>query len=108
VKLTTERAASAQAAAFTGVVREDRAALPGVTVIVRDEATDRQTVTFTDANGLFTIGALKDGVYRVEVSLMKVLSACSGPPLPALHLHRHMQHRLVMTVPLRIAPRLPL
>jgi hypothetical protein len=69
VKLTTERAANAQAAAFTGVVRQDRAALPGVIVIVRDEATDRQTVTFTDANGLFTIAALKDGVYRVDVIL---------------------------------------
>src|SRR3954453_3486962 len=40
VKLTVDRVASAHAAVFAGVVRQARTALPGVTVFVRDEATN--------------------------------------------------------------------
>jgi hypothetical protein len=69
VKLTVERVATAHAAVFTGVVRQDRTALPGVTVTVRDEATNREVATVTDVNGAFTIAALNDGIYRVEAVL---------------------------------------
>jgi hypothetical protein len=69
VKLSVERVASAQAAVFTGVVRQDGVALPGVTVVVKDEAANREVVTVTDANGAFTIGALQGGIYRVQVLL---------------------------------------
>lgn len=68
VKLTVERVAADQAV-FTGIVRYDRAALPGVTVIVRDEATHREVAKVTDADGAFTIAALQGGIYRVDVML---------------------------------------
>jgi hypothetical protein len=69
VKLTVERVATAQTAVFAGVVVFDGTTLPGVTVVVRDEATKREAVTVTDANGAFTIAALNEGVYRVELLL---------------------------------------
>jgi hypothetical protein len=34
--------------------------------MVRDEATNREAATVTDVNGVFTIAALNDGIYRVE------------------------------------------
>jgi len=67
VKLTVERVAAGQGAMFTGVVRYDHAALPGVTVMVRHEATNRLDMAVTDVNGAFTIAVLQYGVYRVEV-----------------------------------------
>lgn len=69
VKLTVERVAAAQAAVLAGIVVYDGAALPGVTVVVRDENTKRETAIVTDANGAFTIAALHDGIYRVEFIL---------------------------------------
>jgi hypothetical protein len=69
VKLTVERLGAGQMAVLTGIVRYDRAPLPGVTVTVRDEATNRDVETVTDGNGAFTIAALRDGVYRVQVIL---------------------------------------
>src|SRR4051794_9730236 len=69
VKLKVERVAAAQAAVLTGVVRQDGIALPGVTVSVRDEATNREAATVTDANGAFTIAALSDGIYRADITL---------------------------------------
>jgi len=75
VKLTVERVAAAQPAVFTGVVRYDRDALPGVTVVVKDEATKREVAAVTDVNGAFTVAALQDGVYRVQVLLSGFLPA---------------------------------
>jgi hypothetical protein len=69
VKLTVEHVATAHLAVFTGVVRQDGTALPGVTVTVRDEATNREVRTVTDVNGAFTIPTLHDGIYRVDVIL---------------------------------------
>src|SRR3954454_6488987 len=69
VTLTVERVASAQAAVFTGVVLFDDTAFPGVTVVVRDETTKRELATVTNANGVFTIAALTEGIYRVEAIL---------------------------------------
>lgn len=69
VKLSVERVAAEKMAVLTGVVRQERDALPGVTVIVRDEATDRDVAKVTDMNGAFTIAGLHDGVYRVRVLL---------------------------------------
>jgi len=70
VKIEIERLTTAQRASFTGVVREEGARLPGVTIIVRDESTNREApAVVTDVNGAFTIAALNDGIYRVEVTL---------------------------------------
>jgi len=69
MKLTVEKVAASQPAVLTGVVRFDRDLLPGVTVVVKDEATKREVVAVTHANGAFSIAALQGGVYRVEVML---------------------------------------
>jgi len=71
VKLEIEQTATAQHAAFTGIVHDENGtALPGVAVVLRDETVQRETITtITDMNGAFTVGSLNDGVYRVEVSL---------------------------------------
>jgi hypothetical protein len=69
VKIAIERVATAQPAVFAGVVRYDGTALPGVTISIRDETTNHQTAALTDANGAFSIAALTDGTYRVEVAL---------------------------------------
>jgi len=70
VKLAIEQAANPQRATFAGVVKtEDGIPLPGVTVVLRDEATKREFTTLTDANGTFTIASLNDGLYRVDVML---------------------------------------
>ena len=68
VKMTTEQAA-AQAAAFTGVAVMGDAQLPGVTVVLRDEATGRQVTAVTDRNGVFKFESLSDGIYTVELTL---------------------------------------
>jgi hypothetical protein len=69
VSLTTERVATTQPAAFTGVVVVNGEPVPGVTVTLRNEAT-RQTVTaVTNANGVFTFASQTDGSYRVDVTL---------------------------------------
>ena len=75
VTLKVEQVATAQRAAFTGVVLYQTAPLPGVTIIVRDEATKREAVAVTDGNGAFTIAALNDGIYRVEAILSGFTSA---------------------------------
>jgi hypothetical protein len=70
VKLEIERVATPQHAVFTGVVLDETGSpLPGVTVVLRDEALRREITTITDGNGAFTIASLNDGVYRVEVTL---------------------------------------
>jgi len=70
VKIAIERVAAAQPAVFTGVVRQaGGVALPGVTITIRDETTNRQTVAVSDVNGAFSIAALNDGIYRVEITL---------------------------------------
>jgi len=69
VKLTVERSTTAQGTMLTGAVVFDGAALPGVTVVVRDETTRREDAMVTDANGAFTIAVLHDGIYRVEFML---------------------------------------
>ena len=69
VKLEVEQAATPQLAAFTGVVRIDDGVLPGVTVVLRNEATKYELTTVTDINGAFTIAGAAQGMYRVEVML---------------------------------------
>jgi hypothetical protein len=70
VKLTIERIATPQPAVFDGVVRIDSGdPIPGVTITVQDETTMRELTAVTDANGVFRIVALNDGIYRVEVML---------------------------------------
>jgi len=69
VRLTTEQATTAQPAVFTGVVLLDDGPLPGATVTLHDEASGRAATAVTDNNGAFTITALTDGTYRVEVTL---------------------------------------
>ena len=70
VKLKFEQPVNPQQAMFAGVVKTEAGdALPGVTVVLRDEATKREFTTVTDANGTFTIASVSDGLYRVEVTL---------------------------------------
>jgi carboxypeptidase family protein len=75
VKLEIEHVTQQQAI-FTGVVADESGnPLPGVTVLVRDEALRREITAVTDANGMFTIASLNDGLYRVEVTLNPFRSA---------------------------------
>jgi hypothetical protein len=69
VKFTTEQ--TVQQVAFTGVVLDEsgRSPIPGVTVMLRDEAMKRELTTVTDVNGAFTFTSLNDGIYRAEVTL---------------------------------------
>jgi hypothetical protein len=70
VELTTKQAATAQPASLSGVtVSNDGLPLPGVTVMLRDEASRREIVLVTDANGVFTFSSLPEGKYRVELLL---------------------------------------
>lgn len=75
VKLNIEQVATSQPAVFTGVVRQAGVSLPGVTISVRDEATKHEAAVVTDVNGDFTIGALSDGIYRIDVVLPGFTSA---------------------------------
>lgn len=70
VKLTIESVTAPQPARFDGVVRDSEGSpIPGVSVVVRDEASKREITVITDVNGAFAIASLSDGVYRVEVKL---------------------------------------
>jgi hypothetical protein len=70
VKIEVERVAAPLPAVFTGVVRDEAGdLLPGVDITVRDETTKRELKAVTDGKGAFTVGALSDGLYRVEVAL---------------------------------------
>jgi hypothetical protein len=76
VKFEIERVATSQPAVLDGVVRDaDGSPLPGVTVVVRDEASQRDLVAITDVNGAFSFASLSDGLYRVEVMLAGFKSA---------------------------------
>ena len=76
VKLQVERAVTPRQAVLTGAVRiEGGDPLPGVTVVLRDEAAQREITTVTDVNGAFTIAALSDGIYRADVKLEGFKSA---------------------------------
>jgi carboxypeptidase family protein len=69
VKLEIEHVTQQQAV-FTGVVGDESAnPLPGVTILLIDEAAQRKITVVTDVNGTFTIALLNDGLYRVEVTL---------------------------------------
>lgn len=69
IKVTTEKAAAAQPAAFAGVVLMVDGPLPGATVTRHDEATGRTFTTVTDVNGAFTFPSLGDGSYRALMTL---------------------------------------
>lgn len=69
VKLTTEQLATAQPAAFRGVVVMDGSPLPGVTVALRDEITGHEVTTVTDGKGTFTFQGVTDGTYRADLAL---------------------------------------
>jgi len=67
-ELEIERAVTSQQAVFTGVVRDNAGnPLPGVSVLLRDETTQREKTVISDAKGVFTIAALSDGLYRADV-----------------------------------------
>ena len=61
VTIEIERVATAQQAAFTGVVFFQGPALPGVTVSVRNEATNSEAAVVTDSKGAFTVADLIEG-----------------------------------------------
>lgn len=71
VRLDVESAATPQQASFGGVVRNDETGtpIPGVTVLVKDEATQLVVTATTDANGAFAITSMTAGIYRIEVTL---------------------------------------
>jgi hypothetical protein len=52
------------------VVRDETGSpIPGVTIAVRDEGSNRQIMEFTDVNGAVSMASLNDGIYRVDVTL---------------------------------------
>jgi hypothetical protein len=70
VQLEVERVASAEHAAFSGVVQDQTGTrLPGVTVTVRNEVAKSERAAVTDSQGTFALAALDEGSYRVEVRL---------------------------------------
>ncbi len=70
VVLKVDRMATAQPAMLTGVVGDEAGMpIPGVTVVVRDEASKRELTAVTDVNGAFRFTALNDGLYCVNVTL---------------------------------------
>jgi len=75
VELTIEHSAALHAAALKGVVMLNGEAIPGVTVMVREETSARTMTAVTDAKGAFTFASLKDGMYRVELTLEGVRPA---------------------------------
>jgi hypothetical protein len=59
-----------QRAAFEGVVRDETGLpLPGVTVMLREHASQRTMTAVTDENGAFAISAVVAGTYRAELTL---------------------------------------
>jgi Carboxypeptidase regulatory-like domain/TonB dependent receptor/TonB-dependent Receptor Plug Domain len=57
-------------ASISGVVRDGAGGVvPGVTVVVKEEATGRAQETSTDAEGRYTVAALLAGTYTVTASL---------------------------------------
>jgi hypothetical protein len=70
VDLEVGQAVTPQQAMFTGVVRDEAGApLPGVSIVLKDEAVQHEITVVTNANGAFTLPSVPDGFYRVEVSL---------------------------------------
>ncbi len=70
VELKIERLATSQPAVFDGVVRDQGGMpLPGVTVAVRDETSNRELTIVTDVDGAFRFASLNDGLYQVEMIL---------------------------------------
>jgi len=66
-----EHGASVRLASVTGIVNDESGyPLPGVTVTVQNEENPNEIhQTNTDVSGAFAIDSLKDGTYRVEVTL---------------------------------------
>ena len=66
---TVAHAQSAVTGAVSGVVSDGTGAVvPGATVIVIDTATDAKQVLKTNAEGRYTVGLLKPGLYKVTAS----------------------------------------
>jgi hypothetical protein len=63
--------AQAQAtASISGVVRDSAGGVvPGVAVVVKDDATNRSSETVTDADGRYSVTSLLAGSYTVTASL---------------------------------------
>jgi hypothetical protein len=95
VKFKVTQVATARRAGITGVVTAafsgpKEAPLPGVSVTLRNETTKREVATETDANGIFTVASLDDGLYRMEVKL-------SGLK-PAVVEHMQLKQNQIMRV----------
>lgn len=69
VTLTVEQAATPQPAALTGLALADGVPLPGVTVVLRDEATGRAMTVVTSSDGAFHFTSLSQGMYGVDLEL---------------------------------------
>ena len=69
VNVTLGHAAAMQAAVFNGVALMGNDRLPGVRVVLRDEATRREVKTVTNRNGAFKFESLSAGSYTVELTL---------------------------------------
>jgi hypothetical protein len=97
VEFQIERVATPQPAVFTGVIRDmERNPLPGVTIDVEDETSNRLLTAITDANGTFTIASLTDGLYRVQVRLEGL------KPVSITHLQLNASEVTHVTVDLRM------
>jgi hypothetical protein len=71
VEVQVEQVATEQRAALSGVVRDwTGSPLPGVSVVLRDEAALCEELTsVTDVNGQFRLAIATDGIYRMDVTL---------------------------------------
>ena len=70
VTLKVEQAAAQRQAALTGFVVHEDLVLPGVTVVLRNEATGQQFTFVTDVSGAFHFASLTEGAYRADLQLM--------------------------------------
>jgi hypothetical protein len=76
IELEIERVATPQPAIFDGVVGDEAGnPIPGVSIVVQDEASKCEITAVTDVNGAFNIASLNDGVYRVDVTLQGIKPA---------------------------------
>lgn len=70
LELQVERVGPEREAVFNGVVRDANGyPIPGVMLVLRDEVTMDQITSVTDATGAFRSTSMKDGIYRLEVTL---------------------------------------
>lgn len=69
IELQNNQLTPGNAAILRGRITFGEGALPGVTVKLRNESTQLETILTTDTNGDFTFGNLPDGLYSLDATL---------------------------------------